>query len=326
LRSKAPAPTAAQWNKLASLAEKCQWSDYASHASAFGCLLPMRPERPPKSKTSLSDLFLDVGSSMDDPVSLAFRQSETPSAMLDSIKAAYGPKYFAKLAQHLLDSSFDSMFSVGWAPEQAKALAAAGCDARAAASAAAHCGSLETLRAYLDAGVDPNMACEGQMAPILLALTKERAFGMSDKMACAKELYARGAQIRKIFDPQPDRPGFPLSLLELGLANSNPGISRLGSPHPAAHFDFPWNYFSESGIPIDEILPVETDFEGARRIADILSEPEHGIFDDLAAVDFAEGARRRGALDHPWLAAAFDLVALRLSLPRMGASSKPKTL
>lgn len=175
---------------------------------------------------------------------------------------------------------------------------------------AARSGSVQALRSMLHAGLDPNAWPQGSLPLLLAALSKERAYTMIDKMACAKMLWEAGARFTPIFHGLQE----PSSLLELEMMTASYG-APVGLLHsPLLEFDFPYNYFDESGIPATALLPLPDDRAGRERLGKILDSVSTDMMEDDYTIhtntpSLSGDDWRRRATNYPWLAQALDALA-----------------
>lgn len=305
------------FSKMALLAGSGQWSAYAEAARAAGSWLPAQaPE---------ADSALGRGWGVWDPVrEAASRPWALPDDVLESARAALGPKEFASMAHELLDREVQEPSPQAGEGSFLRALLRAGADPLGLAPGAGYCpaaravelADFRSLRTMLEHGLDPNARAPTPSGPaplILLALTKDRAVPMSDKMACARALSEAGASLPGAFA---DRPG-PTSMLETLMAAEGLLDPSLGeAPLYGRHYPFSFNYFEESGIGPSELLPAPADQAGRERVLRLLAEPpgEDEDMDPRAPVR-GDVWRLRGRT-HPWLGAAIEALEL-------GAAARP---
>ena len=290
-------------------AEQRDWAGYMALARQVGILCP---------RGSFSD-----GTRSISPLQpLQFAVSESSC---DEILAGFLPHLSPAPTQELLDalllSECDGMFLESIGSFAIAPLLRAGASMVGAAGPAARSGNITVLSILLDNGLSPNAQDPGWMPLILEALSKDRLYGSSDKMLCAKMLWDRGARLDTLFP----LPGNPDCLLDLAIREIDYDSERHpdGAPaRPWSSFCFPWNYFDEAGIPAWALLPPEDRRQANARIAAMLG-PDAPITARLGASfdeEHLDGLRRPNpwipmSKAHPWLAAAVEIAALRLSPP-----------
>lgn len=130
-------------------------------------------------------------------------------------------------------------------------------------------GNFEALGALLDSGMDPSAISPGRMPLIFEALCKDRLHASSDKMECVKMLWSRGARFSSMIEGLP-----PSSLLEFLLLRERSFVGK----EWLAGFEFNWNYFEETGLGPEALLPSPGDRAGISRLAKLAASPESAAF------------------------------------------------
>jgi hypothetical protein len=315
LRGSAPAGfTRAHFESMAQSALAGDWTDYFAQARLWGVLSPYPPETTPAVDTPLvehiSKLMNPDRHCLERALEQRHRAGQAATWLHSARQAMAAPVFQRAIDAMLFSSCFGDIALGDSSTALSKELLAAGADPLPCASRAARSGQAELLTLLLGHGVDPQSQAPGDMPLLMEALCKDRCYGSSDKMTCARLLWDCGAR----FDPLFQEPDGPRCLLDLAIADVVsdwvPKDHRLSQGWWRG-FEFPWNYFDEAKFSPHDLLPPESDHEANARIAWI-SDPARPVprGDDLQS---ASGPNPwiQFCLNYPWLGSAFELAALR---------------
>ena len=178
---------------------------------------------------------------------------------------------------------------------------------------AAASGKVQLLAGMLHGGMNPRGLGGRKLPLIALALHKQRAYSLSSKMAAAEALSAGGATVLEGFaHPLPGQPRSLLEVALLQLRQRPQGLtaSALSPDFGWEQFEFPWNYYEDAGLPIEELLPNPDDSEGLRRLEALIHSSQTEPWELPLPGQRASFA---------WLASALDVAQLWIQARDLGA-------
>lgn len=316
-------PSRADWILMRDAAIAQDWTAYKTIARKIGCFSPHMPDAPnPDSSEEGMVHLLSIEANLS-TLQGAVINSADPENLIQSLRSFVPDSFFQQVIDGLLFMGVDE-FSPNMDAPLKSSLLRLGANPRGTLDPAASCsrsGDIESLLILLDSGLDPNATTAQTPLPLLYcALSAERAYSMSYKMACAKLLFDHGARLDLAFEPG----SVPSSALELAMAPDMQGSTFYAKSSPLNVFEFPWNYFDESGIGFVHLLPAADDIAGHQRIMDMLSVEFNE--DERPGMTGQDWRRRAENPEFHWLARAFELTELRLQTPATSATRKGPSL
>lgn len=316
-------PSMADWELMRDSAIAHDWPAYETIARQIGCFSPQMPDAAPTDPTDNAKAFLLGIEPNLSTLQAALIDSSDPEGLIQSLRPFVPDSFYQDVIDGLLAVGVDE-FSHNMDAALKATLLRLGANPRGKLDPAASCarsGDAKSLKTMLDAGLDPNATTSQTPLPLIYcALSKERAYSISNKMACAKLLFECGARLDLAFDPD----SAPSSLLELAMSPDMQVSTFYAKASPLASFDFPWNYFDEAGIGFGHLLPSSDDMAGHQRIMDMLAVDFDE--DERPGMTGADWRRRSENPEFGWLARAFELIDLRLQTPASHATRKGPAL